>query len=75
MLHFEDKGQDFLRWTVKDGVVVNCEPFQGWLWNGTKVIDMVEVGSKPIIVTPHGQPSELKYKIIRIERHRKGGPK
>lgn len=34
---FEDQGQDFLEWDIKDGTVVDCRPFQEWLWNGTKV--------------------------------------
>ncbi len=34
----EDHGQDFLTWDIKDGVVVETHPLQGWLWNGTKII-------------------------------------
>ena len=33
----EDHGQDFLEWDIEDGVVVDCRPFQGWVWVGAKV--------------------------------------
>jgi len=37
---FEDDGQDFLEWDINDtGEVVDCRPFQSWLWIGTKVHD------------------------------------
>lgn len=34
---FEDNGQDFLEWIIKDGVVIDCQPFQSWLWVGREV--------------------------------------
>lgn len=39
VIHFEDKGQDFLTWTVDaDGLVIDCQPFQAWLWVGMRVL-------------------------------------
>jgi len=35
---FADDGQDFLEWDINDkGEVVDCRPFQGDIWIGTKV--------------------------------------
>ena len=37
---FVDDGQDFLEWDVNDkGEVVECRPFQGDVWVGTKILD------------------------------------
>jgi hypothetical protein len=41
-LHLEDRGQDFLWWDVKPyrsnmHIVVGCGPFQGWMWEGTRI--------------------------------------
>lgn len=39
VLHFEDHGQDFLRWELDaKGLVIGCEPFQGFVWKGKRVI-------------------------------------
>ena len=38
-IRFEDKGQDFLEWTLnKKGFVTKSMPFQTSIWKGTKVI-------------------------------------
>lgn len=67
ILHFKDEGQDFLTWTVQDGTVVDCSPFQGWVWNGTKIIGDPVVGKPPKIKTTKGEETTLKYKIVKIE--------
>ncbi len=37
-LIFEDDGQDSLEWDIDEsGKVVDCRPFQGFAWIGTKV--------------------------------------
>ena len=37
-IFFVDDGQDFLEWDINDnGEVVDCRPFQGSVWVGTKV--------------------------------------
>ncbi|KAL5901793.1 hypothetical protein ACKVV1_011496 [Pyricularia oryzae] len=39
-IEFEDLGQDFLVWTLNEnGVVIECKPFQAWLWKGRQVVD------------------------------------
>lgn len=70
ILHFEDGGQDFLRWLICYGEVVDSD-LQSWVWNGTKVLDMPRVGgrirtkSKPIkgrVIN-----GRILYKIVKIE--------
>lgn len=68
-VHIEDHGQDFLEWDIKDGVVVDCRPFQGWLWNGTKVHnEEIKPGQYLIITPPGGQPTQLLYPVEKVEQ-------
>ena len=66
---FEDHGQDFLEWDVKDGVVVACRPFQEWAWKGTKV-DMrrAQEGQLLPIIATSGQTKVIKYPVIAMSR-------
>ncbi len=74
-VYFEDHGQDFLEWDIKDGIVVACRPFQGWLWNGTKVHSTISSdintdirpGLLLDITTRQGKRTRLRYPIERIE--------
>jgi hypothetical protein len=34
---FEDHGQDFLQWYVREGVVIDCQPHQGAVWVGRRL--------------------------------------
>lgn len=36
-----DRGQDFTEWYVRDGIVIDCQPFQARVWIGTKVIHAI----------------------------------
>ena len=84
-IYFEDKGQDFLEWTInKKGFVTKSEPFQTWVWEGTKIIlASIKIGMRPIVVLrqeleniPIDSPekkfleraTELNYKVIKIRR-------
>jgi hypothetical protein len=51
LVEFADEGQDFLRWVIEDNVIIDCQPFQGWLWNGKRVLNAATVrpGMKIII--------------------------
>lgn len=57
---FVDDGQDFLEWDLSDkGEVVECRPFQGWLWNGTMVHNkdrtrQIKWQSNPMVETVMG---------------------
>lgn len=71
-IEFEDRGQDFLEWDIDDkGIVVDCRPFQGDVWNGTWVVDFpeVKVGMRVAIITPSfpARITTLNYPIIKIE--------
>lgn len=35
---FEDQGQDFLEWIIHNGVVVDCQPSQSFVWVGREVM-------------------------------------
>ena len=71
----EDHGQDFLRWDIEDGVVVDCQPFQDWVWNGTKILnEEFGPGDQLIIQSPKtGTVSTLNYPVEKIENIMEGG--
>lgn len=68
VIHFEDRGQDFLRWTVERGVVIESSG-QAWLWTGTKVLSVPIVGRQLKILTPQAgaKPVFLNYKVTQID--------
>jgi len=35
----EDHGQDFLEFDIRDGRIVETRPFQGDIWNGSRVLN------------------------------------
>ncbi|MEE2025054.1 hypothetical protein [Alkalimonas mucilaginosa] len=37
-IQFVDKGQDFTEWVIRDGIVVDCQPFQFTVWVGGEAI-------------------------------------
>ena len=37
-IYLEDHQQDFLRFTLRDGVIEDAN-LQGWLWNGKRVVN------------------------------------
>ena len=66
-VYLEDHGQDFLEWDIEDGVVVDCRPFQDWLWNGTKVHNTHIFPSNILeITTPTGGRTTLRYPVERV---------
>ena len=66
-IHFEDHGQDFLAWDIEDGVVVDCRPYQGWLWNGTKVLNTnIQPGDILEFIGKDGGCLTLKYPVERV---------
>lgn len=67
-VYFEDHGQDFLEWDIEDGVVADCRPYQGWIWNGTKVNNTdIQVGDILQITTLDGVERTLKYPVEKVE--------
>lgn len=66
-VYLEDRGQDFLIWDIEDGIVVDCRPFQGWLWNGTKIHNTnIQPGDVLEITPPTGGQATLNYPVKRV---------
>jgi len=67
---FEDHGQDFLEWDIEGGKVVGCRPYQGWLWNGTKVHNTdIKPGDILEITLGLKERTTLKYPVERVVKH------
>ncbi len=75
-VYLEDQGQAFLEWDIEGGVVVDCRPFQGWLWNGTKIHNTnIQPGDILEITTRTGGRTSLLYPVERVVEHVVGGVK
>lgn len=61
-IHFEDHGQDFLRWTVDGlGRVIDCQPFQGHVWIGLIVVNIKDLAKGDKVHYYHpSKPKELR---------------
>lgn len=70
-IHFEDHGQDFLRWTVdQDGVVTESFPFQSRVWRGCRVLRHTElaIGDCVVYRTADGKRTHsIRYPIVKID--------
>jgi hypothetical protein len=65
---FEDHGQDFSVWTIHDGKVIECGPFQSDIWVGCKVLTTeFAVGEKVKVLTLHDEQMMLHYPIAKVE--------
>lgn len=68
---FEDHGQDFSEWYVRDGIVIDCQPHQGRFWVGTRLEypagPLVEGGSVHYRSSNSGELLYLKYPIEAID--------
>ncbi|ABL96788.1 hypothetical protein BcepF1.057 [Burkholderia phage BcepF1] len=68
IINFVDNGQDFTTWTLNEqGVVVDCRPFQAWLWNGTVVLNHRDL--KPgMLVQVQNQtgPTTLRHRVESV---------
>lgn len=65
-IELADEGQDFTQWYVKNGIVIDCQPFQGRIWIGTKVPNNLAIGQRPPIFTKSGMGRTLNYPIREI---------
>jgi hypothetical protein len=71
VITFEDQGQDFLTWTIDEtGLVVDCKPFQGFVWCGCTVMNNkgVRAGANVWVYTKQGQALCMKYKAISVKK-------
>jgi hypothetical protein len=68
-ISLEDRGQDFTEWYVRDGIVIDCQPFQGRTWVGTQIVEgqLLEPGSKMSIIAPNAGHRVLDYAIKAVE--------
>lgn len=65
---FADDGQDFLQWDIKDGEVVACRPFQGFVWVGTKVHNEDIKPSDYLDITTHtGTRTRLIHAVEKVK--------
>jgi hypothetical protein len=67
---FEDHGQDFLTWHIKDRRVVGCEPSQAWLWVGVEITTLPMVGLRLGIRCEDGVERFINYPIKTVELFR-----
>lgn len=68
-LELEDRGQDFTEWYVRDGIVIDCQPNQGRVWVGTKVINQAEIEPGSIIEVVSkatGAATRLNYAAVSV---------
>jgi hypothetical protein len=67
---FEDHGQDFLTWHIKDRRVVGCEPCQADIWVGLEITTLPMVGLRMGVRDPNGVERFIKYPIHKVELFR-----
>lgn len=76
VIHFTDHGQDFLRWELDaKGKVIGCEPFQGTVWIGNRVLHHEKLragGTVHFVIKSDSSSHNIRYPIARVERV-KGG--
>lgn len=79
---FVDDGQDFLTWDIEYpegesiiGKVIDCQPFQDWVWVGTEVYqrDIKPGDELPIVLNPDTkpQPTMLIHAVESVEEIKK----
>lgn len=74
-IHFEDHGQDFLRWEIDaKGKVIGCEPFQASYWCGLEVWQpsLLRAGDLVHFLDRDGQSRRIKYRLERADHIKKG---
>ncbi len=69
-IEFEDRGQDFIRWTVAgDGTVYDCQPCQSWVWCGGRVLNMDALRVGGLVKFASYQDSiTVAYRIVNLNR-------
>ncbi|AOJ05103.1 hypothetical protein WS70_25635 [Burkholderia mayonis] len=69
IIELEDRGQDFTEWKCdENGIVVECSPFQGWLWEGVRVIGATDLSRGDVVdfVDKQGRLRTLNYRVARV---------
>jgi hypothetical protein len=63
-----DRGQDFTEWYVREGVVIDCQPFSAQVFVGSKVITPITaVGQAIRFVSRQGLEGTLNYPVEAID--------
>lgn len=67
-VEFNDCGQDFLKWKIKNGQVVESIPFQTWMWKGTIVKNKeIYKGDILLVTLPHGDRTTIIYPVKKAK--------
>lgn len=62
----EDHGQDFLEFDIQDGRIRETRPFQGFVWDGRKVVNKtIVVGDRITLRMPDGVRNIL-YPVVAV---------
>ncbi|PII53771.1 hypothetical protein BMF90_07440 [Serratia sp. OLHL2] len=65
---FKDEGQDFTEWYIRDGVVIDCQPFQGRIWVGSQIHNAPAInGVLDLSLRGKEKRLTLKYPIVNME--------
>lgn len=67
---FVDDGQDFLEWDINDkGEVVDCRPFQGFVWIGMTVHNKdIKPGDLLDITTKDGNRRRIVHAVEKVQQ-------
>ena len=73
-IYFEDEGQDILWWDVDESGIVRACNMQGWVWEGTRIINFNKidpswlVGTYPVIeVKNNPDISWLNHRVKKVD--------
>jgi hypothetical protein len=70
LIHFQDNGQDYLRWLVTDeGMVVDCQPFQAKVWVGAKVLNhhIIKPEAELYVRLQDGHEMTIRHLVERVD--------
>jgi hypothetical protein len=67
---FQDHGQDFLTFHIRNRRVIGCEPCQASVWCGLEVTCFPEVGKQLGVRRADGHEMFIKYPIQKVEMFR-----
>lgn len=67
-IHFEDHGQDFLKWVINEkGHIVECTPAQGMIWTRWVVTDKKFKKGQRVNIINGTAKLQIKYPIEKVE--------
>jgi hypothetical protein len=68
IIHFQDQGQDFLRWQVDEaGVVTGSWPFQKQVWSGLQITNLSKLKADELVHhNRFGEDGSIRYPIKAV---------